>query len=143
MDYTNESANGYLGSSSRLIFTLLFLIFSGCRDSSPPGDVSEREREVILSKVKDYLQRDKISYPANRKPIFERSKITYCNLKRFLEERPIFFDGLERGFVDHLRDRPGRLLFVGIPTSSHTGIIVAIDPRRKVPITHGCYFIGE
>ncbi len=86
------------GSSSRLILTLLFLIFSGCRDSSKPEDVPEREREVILSKVKDYLQREKISYPANRKPIFERSKIFYFNLKRFLEERAIFFDGLERGF---------------------------------------------
>ena len=105
------------GSSSRLISTLLFLIFSGCRDSSPPGDVPERERKAILSRVKDYLQREKISYSANRKPNLKRSKILYCNLKRFLEERAIVFDGLERDFVDHPGDRPGRLLLVGIPAS--------------------------
>ncbi len=123
--------------------SLLLLILSGCRNSLPPREVSEREREAILGKVKDYLQREKIPYPGNGKPIFERTKIVYGNIKTLLQEKPIFFDDLERGFVEDLKDRPGKLWFVGIPTSSHRGIIVAVDPQGTVPISYGCYFIGE
>lgn len=122
---------------------LLLLILSGCRNSLPPREVSEREREAILGKVKDYLQREKIPYPGNGKSIFERTKIVYGNIKTLLQEKPIFFNGLERGFVEDLKDRPGKFWFVGIPISSHRGIIVAVDAQGTIPISYGYYFIGE
>jgi len=122
---------------------LLLLLFFGCRNSPPPRGTPERERKAVLYKVRGYLQREKPSYPGNGRPIFEKARIVRCDLKTLLQERPIFFDILEKGLLDNLKDSKGRFYFVGIPTSSHRGIIVVVEPREIIPISYGYYLIGE
>lgn len=122
---------------------LFLLILSGCRNSHLPREASEREGEAILYKVKNYLQREKTSYPGNDRPIFEKVEIVRCDLKTPLQKKLIFFDGLEKGFVDSLKGKKGEFYFVGFPTSSHQGIIVAVEPGEITPIASGFYFIDE
>ncbi len=101
------------------------------------------ERTIVLERVKSYLQGQKITYPGNREPIWDKAIIVYCDVKSLLQKKPIFFDGLEKEFAEQFKDKSEKFRFVGIPTSAHRGIIVAIDSKTNIPISYGWYFIGE